>query len=835
MRLHRTIALLLILALLTGRGYQSARAHSDEHYFTETGFSVAGKFLAYWQVNGGLARFGFPISNEMPETSTLDGKPYTVQYFERAEFELHPENTAPYDVLLTQLGTFGYKLKYPTAPPNQQTDTVNPYLFAETGMSIGGRFRAYWQANGGLASFGYPISNQFTEKSDLNGKHYTVQYFERAVFELHPENQPPNDVLLSQLGRFRYDATLGHRFTIAPQQGRIFRMQASADYVVWLEDRADSNDAHRAFSYSIRSGEVSKLTDMARDYITISGSYAAWEEVTGGNCMGCVRAIVVKNLSSDKSFELTTDSMYPEYSYPAVSSNTLAWIKWNNDQVKLMTINLDSGQVNELASLPTGSINPLALSDRYIVWSETSTGSDRIPRCKLSAFDRSSGSAKQVAEFIVNDEQGTCQYALEGSNLFWTGGFDGMVYQNLDGNSQPIDLQGGSDPMIKDGIVVWTGLGLGDNPVQGIWGMKVGQAIPDLLVSSKDKLYSPQVAGDALIYQGKDGLVSVPLAQGFVSTINADPPITQLPTEAVNANLPYTVGDSRADHKISGKNILYLDQPDAQSPVEAYGYNLRTQRVFTSTGAAANGVDSNDSVLVWEQHGDAIKCPNCPITLVAEDILSGHRYDLGEGGMAHASYGHAVAWVKSDKNESGSNVAKLMYENLDSGQVTEVVSNTLDVRGVAISANYIAWQDATSVRAYNLKTGMTRTLASDAPRYAVGFALDGSDLVWSNDSSLFYADLDSDAPPISLYDKRAEAPTIKGDYVLWSSNGGFGECGPCDIWGLKLSDHIALQLIVGYPDIYSPQIAGDYLIWTDLNANQTLYTSLSGAFAAAGN
>jgi endonuclease YncB( thermonuclease family) len=31
-----------------------------------------------------------------------------------------------------------------------------------------------------------------------------VQYFERAVFERHPENAPPYDVLLSQLGRFSY-------------------------------------------------------------------------------------------------------------------------------------------------------------------------------------------------------------------------------------------------------------------------------------------------------------------------------------------------------------------------------------------------------------------------------------------------------------------------------------------------------------------------------------------------------------------------------------------------------------------------------------------------------
>jgi hypothetical protein len=33
-----------------------------------------------------------------------------------------------------------------------------------------------------------------------------VQYFERAVFELHPENQPPYNMLLSQLGKFMMDS-----------------------------------------------------------------------------------------------------------------------------------------------------------------------------------------------------------------------------------------------------------------------------------------------------------------------------------------------------------------------------------------------------------------------------------------------------------------------------------------------------------------------------------------------------------------------------------------------------------------------------------------------------
>jgi pimeloyl-ACP methyl ester carboxylesterase len=82
--------------------------------------------------------------------------------------------------------------------------------FAETGKTVTGIFLDYWKQNGGLAQQGYPISDLLTEKSPLDGKTYTVQYFERAVFEYHPENQAPNDVLLSQLGTFRYQELYTH-------------------------------------------------------------------------------------------------------------------------------------------------------------------------------------------------------------------------------------------------------------------------------------------------------------------------------------------------------------------------------------------------------------------------------------------------------------------------------------------------------------------------------------------------------------------------------------------------------------------------------------------------
>ncbi|MDQ6693760.1 MAG: hypothetical protein M3014_04970, partial [Chloroflexota bacterium] len=178
--------------------------------FQETGRAVNGLFLDYWKGHGGLPQQGFPITDVMGEVSDLNGKPYTVQYFERAVFEYHPENSAPYDVLLSQLGTFQYKKKYPSGAPNQTANnSPGSALFKETGHRVGGKFLQYWQQHGGLTQQGYPISEEFTEVSDLNGKPYTVQYFERAVFESHPENQPPYDVLLSQLGTFQNKAKYG--------------------------------------------------------------------------------------------------------------------------------------------------------------------------------------------------------------------------------------------------------------------------------------------------------------------------------------------------------------------------------------------------------------------------------------------------------------------------------------------------------------------------------------------------------------------------------------------------------------------------------------------------
>ncbi|MBC8161104.1 MAG: hypothetical protein H7Z42_07775, partial [Roseiflexaceae bacterium] len=85
----------LLALLLSGAGPASAQAQAC---FGQTGHCIGGRFAEYWQQNGGLAVFGYPLSDELTEGGR------TVQYFERQRFELHRENAAPYDVLLGLLG-----------------------------------------------------------------------------------------------------------------------------------------------------------------------------------------------------------------------------------------------------------------------------------------------------------------------------------------------------------------------------------------------------------------------------------------------------------------------------------------------------------------------------------------------------------------------------------------------------------------------------------------------------------------------------------------------------------------------------------------------------------
>lgn len=175
---------------------------------TPTGYSICGSFLDYWYTNGGLGYFGWSISNVTSERNALppagDGQIHTVQYFERARMELHPENKPPYTILLGLLGTEQYSIR----PHNGQSAPAPEYnddCFFIQGFPQGtcGLFGRYYKANGGLLKFGGPISHIFYERNAPpagDGQVHIVQYFERVRMEYHPENSAPNNLLFGLLG-----------------------------------------------------------------------------------------------------------------------------------------------------------------------------------------------------------------------------------------------------------------------------------------------------------------------------------------------------------------------------------------------------------------------------------------------------------------------------------------------------------------------------------------------------------------------------------------------------------------------------------------------------------
>jgi hypothetical protein len=175
----------------------------DVTYFDLVGHTLRGPFRDYWRQHGGLEQFGYPLTEEYTEQSPTDGKPYTVQYFERARFEHHPENQPPYNVLLGLLGrtvTQGRENEEPFRPvPPKSRPAVGLY-FPETSHTLAPEFVVYWESHGGLPVYGYPISEPFTEVSKTDGKPYLVQYFERNRLEYHPELPEAYRVSLGLLG-----------------------------------------------------------------------------------------------------------------------------------------------------------------------------------------------------------------------------------------------------------------------------------------------------------------------------------------------------------------------------------------------------------------------------------------------------------------------------------------------------------------------------------------------------------------------------------------------------------------------------------------------------------
>ncbi|MCL5958041.1 MAG: c-type cytochrome, partial [Chloroflexi bacterium] len=78
---------------------------ADRIFFPQTGHTLSFGFKAFFEMNGGEAAFGLPLTEEFTDISPTDGKPYTMQMFERARFERHADMVGtPFEI---QLGLQG--------------------------------------------------------------------------------------------------------------------------------------------------------------------------------------------------------------------------------------------------------------------------------------------------------------------------------------------------------------------------------------------------------------------------------------------------------------------------------------------------------------------------------------------------------------------------------------------------------------------------------------------------------------------------------------------------------------------------------------------------------
>ncbi len=185
-------ALILAILLIGQTGLRVEAQAQSSVYFPDTGHNVEGDFLSFFNQHGGLKVFGYPIT----EGFNLNGR--WVQYFQKVRMELHPENPSPYGV---QLGLLGDELGYRQAPnPQQVANDQSHQYFPETGHTVAYAFLNFYNLNGGLDVFGYPISD-FTTSTDG----WIVQYFQRARMEWHPELSGDQRVALTDLGSIHFD------------------------------------------------------------------------------------------------------------------------------------------------------------------------------------------------------------------------------------------------------------------------------------------------------------------------------------------------------------------------------------------------------------------------------------------------------------------------------------------------------------------------------------------------------------------------------------------------------------------------------------------------------
>ena len=139
---------------------------ANARFFEQTGEYAAEPFLSFWKEENGQTTIGAPVGPPF-----TDGNGEQMQYFRFARLELDEEGVIHRGLIGREV--FGE----PENPPDRAPGS-NARLFDATGHYIIGTIREFWEDNGGLITFGYPLSQEFETDTGY------AQYFERALIEV---------------------------------------------------------------------------------------------------------------------------------------------------------------------------------------------------------------------------------------------------------------------------------------------------------------------------------------------------------------------------------------------------------------------------------------------------------------------------------------------------------------------------------------------------------------------------------------------------------------------------------------------------------------------------
>jgi lipoprotein-anchoring transpeptidase ErfK/SrfK len=176
--------------------FRAALAQDAGLYFPASGHTLhdGNGFLTFWREHDGARLLGFPVSEEL-------GGDQPAQYFERGRLELATDPaTGERRVRTGAVGSeYAQALWRSFPPPPPRAPAPGEQVFPN-GHTLNAPFLGFWQAAGGTAFFGAPISEPLWEMTERGQRQ--VQYFERARLERDPARAgTPDEIVPGPVGR----------------------------------------------------------------------------------------------------------------------------------------------------------------------------------------------------------------------------------------------------------------------------------------------------------------------------------------------------------------------------------------------------------------------------------------------------------------------------------------------------------------------------------------------------------------------------------------------------------------------------------------------------------